>query len=141
MSKEIEYIEQRSQAIAKYSDKLRQAIKDIDTEMTPLFSDAGISIADDEFKYVDGWGNTYQLSILKATYGKYAGQWGIYLEDGQDVVWIGDASRAALKMAVKRIIPLLEKYSKVLEQKELEYESIADTAGKMAECIKDNHHV
>lgn len=141
MSKEIEYIKSRSQTIAKYSDKLRQSIKDIDCEMTPIFADAGISVSDDEFKYEDGWGNTYQLSILKATYGKYAGQWGIYLEDGQDVIWVGDASRAALKMVVMRIIPLLEKYSKVLEQKELEYESIANMAGKMAESVKDNHHV
>jgi RNase P subunit RPR2 len=66
MENEIKYIEQRSQAIAKYSDKLRQSIKDIDTEMTTLFADAGINVADDEFKYEDGWGNTYELAILKA---------------------------------------------------------------------------
>ena len=136
MSKEIEYIEQRSQAIAKYSDKLRQSIKDIDTEMTPLFADAGINVADHEFKYEDGWGNTYELAILKAIYGKYTGQWGIYLSNNQDVVWIGDASRAALKMAVKRIIPLLEKYSRVLEQNELEFKKIAEDVEKMADSIR-----
>ena len=135
MKTEIKYIEQRSQAIAKYSDKLRQSIKDIDTEMTPFFADAGISVADDEYKYVDGWRNTYELAILKAIYGKYAGQWGIYLSNDQDVIWIGDASRAAIKMAVKRIIPLLEKYSRILEQNELAFKQIAEDAKKMAECI------
>ena len=37
----LEYIKERSDNIAKYSDKLRQAIKDIDTEMTPYFKEAG----------------------------------------------------------------------------------------------------
>lgn len=136
MENEIKYIEQRSQAIAKYSNKLRQSIKDIDTEMTPLFADAGISVADDKFKYADGWGNTYELAIIKAIYGKYAGQWGVYLSNNQDVIWIGDASRAALKQAVPRIIPLLEKYSRVLAQNELEFKEIAETVETMADSIR-----
>ncbi len=135
MENEIKYIEQRSQAIAKHINKLRQSIKDIDTEMTPFFTDAGIRVADDKFKYADG-GNTYELAIMEAIYGKYAGQWGVYLSNNQDVIWIGDAPRAALKQAVPRIIPMLEKYSRVLAQNELEFKEIAETVETMADSIR-----
>ena len=132
----IKYIEERTQRIAKYSDKLRQSIKDIDTEMTPHFKDAGIIVFDDEFKHEDEY-DIYKLGIFKAKYGQYAGQWGIFLEGHQgEETWIGDASRKALKQAVKRIIPLLEKYSKILEQKEIEYKEIVEKAEAMAEAIK-----
>ena len=133
----IKYIKERTQGIAKYSDKLRQSIKDIDTEMTPYFKDAGIIVFDDEFKYEDEFQNIFQLGIFKAEYGQYAGHWGIFLEGGsREEMWIGDASRVALKQAIKRIIPLLEKYSKILEQNEIEYKEIAEKAEAMAEAIK-----
>ena len=136
MENEIKYIEQRSQAIAKYSDKLRQSIKAIDLVMTPDFEAAGVKVKDDEFVYKDANGTTYNLSITK----EYKGNWGIFLDGGyyEDMIWIGDASRAALKMAVKRIIPLLEKYSRVLEQNELKFKKIAEDAEKMAESIRGN---
>ena len=135
MNKEIEYIKERAQGIAKYSDKLRQSIKDIDTEMTPHFKDAGIIVFDDEFKYEDEY-DIYKLGIFKARYGEYAGMWGIFLEghNGEES-WIGDASRKALVQATSRIIPLLEKYSRVLAQKELEYKAIAEKAEAMAGAI------
>ena len=132
MSKEIEYIKSRSQTIAKYSDKLRQSIKSIDVALEDCFSAAGIDVS------------LQDLHITK----EYVRQsnnvcWGIFVYDAEcgHLVWIGEASRKVLKSSLENIILLLEKYSKVLEQKELEYESIANMAGKMAECIKDNHHV
>lgn len=133
----IKYIEERAQGIAKYSDKLRQAIKDIDTQMTPHFKDAGIFVFDDEFKYEDNYHNIFRLGIFKAEHGIYAGTWGIFIEgDNNDEIFIGDASRKALIQAVDRIIPLLEKYSKILEQKEIEYAGIAAKTEAMAESIK-----
>lgn len=135
MNKEIEYIKNRSQGIAKCSDKLRQAIKDIDTEMTPFFKDAGIIVFDDEFKYEDEYG-IYKIGIFKARYGEYAGMWGIFMEgpNGEEY-WIGDASRKALVQATSRIIPLLEKYSRILARKELEYKAIAEKAEAMTKAL------
>lgn len=134
MSEEIKYIESRAQGIAKYSDKLRASIKSIDEMFTPFFEDAGISVKDDEFEYTTRHGTKFNLAIAKS----YPGHWGIYLDNGyyEDMLWIGDASREALKMATKRILPLLEKYSKVLEQKEIEYKEIAEKTEAMVEAVK-----
>lgn len=131
----IKYIEERAQGIAKYSDKLRQAIKDIDENMTPRFEMAGIHVEDEQFEYEHPiTGNIYRLAITKT----YHEHWGIFLDNGyhEDEIWIGDASRKALIQAVDRIIPLLEKYSKILQQKEIEYLGIAAKAEAMAEAIK-----
>jgi hypothetical protein len=132
----IKYIKERSQGIAKYSDKLRDSIRQIDNEMSQYFKDAGITTTDDEFEYEDNYGNVFQLVICKTEYGQYAGQWGIYLSDGQEEIWVGDASRLALKQVVKRIIPLFEKYARDLEQFEVEYKEIADKTEAMTEAIK-----
>lgn len=130
----IKYIKDRAENISKYSDKLRESIIAIDGELTPFFETAGIIVIDDEFEYMDKHGTKYQLSISK----EYRGSWGIYLDNGyhEDLMFIGDAPRNALKMVVKRIIPLLEKYAKILEQNEVEYKDIAANAESMAKSIK-----
>ena len=130
----IEYIQTRAQGIAKYSDKLRQSIKDIDVELTPYFEEAGIIVFDDEFEYTNRHGTKFQLVVNKS----HKGEWGIYLDNGyqEDLLYIGDASRTALKQATPRIIPMLEKYAKILEQTETEYMGIAAKAESMSKSIK-----
>ena len=116
---------------------MRQSIKDIDIELTPYFKEAGLSIIDDKFRFTDEYDSTYQLGIFKANFGQHVGTWGIFLEgpNGEET-WIGEAPREAIIMALPRIIPLLEKYIGVLEQKEIEYRDIANVAEAMAETIK-----
>lgn len=143
MNKEIEYIKNRAQGIARYSDKLRDQLIKIDEIMTPAFKEAGITYTFPEIvvtKSDEYFGTVnYRLSARKgATKSGSEQYWGIFLRSDEDAigsVWIGDASRDALKAAIKHLVPFLTAYSRMLQEKLIEYHDIDQKVERMAQAI------
>ncbi len=144
MNKDIEYIKNRAQGIARYSNKLREELVKIDEIMTPAIKDAGVTYTSPEIvitRQDEYFGNVnYRLSTRKGT-TKASGNeqyWGIFLKSDEEVlgnVWIGDASRDAMKEIVKHLVPFLTAYSRTLEEKLVEYHDIEQKAERMAQAI------
>jgi hypothetical protein len=144
MNTEIEYIKNRAQGIARYSDKIREQLIKIDEIMTPAIKEAGIIYTFPEIVMTrnDNYFGTvnYRLSVRKGT-TKASGSeqyWGIFLKSDEEVIgstWVGDASRDALKEAVKYLVPFLTAYSKVLQEKLVEYHDIEQKTERMAQAI------
>lgn len=141
----IEYIQERSENIAAYSDKLRQAIRSIDDELEFSFALAGLEFVNRDrniFNFYEEFIDKdvkHFLAVKKGHCINPPNAWGIFLVASEDHIadeWIVSASRPKLKKAVPHLIEFLGMYAEVLKQKELEYEDIAKKAEAMAEAIK-----
>ena len=80
MNKEIEYIQNRAQGIARYSDKLRKTMTQIDEPLREGFKQAGIKHLDTEDifresvdQYIEKY---YRLKITKA-----ADDWKVWVDE------------------------------------------------------------
>ena len=139
----IDYIEERAENISNYSDKLREAVKQIDRATFKHFENAGFHFRDTEIIYSSGDGIwcekvNYFLAITKAP------EWGICVVNDLNEycsIWdtakpLEDEKRAVIKNAIKRLPEFLQNYSKYVEEKEREYKEIADVASEFMNVVK-----
>jgi len=135
----VKYIDERAKNISKYSDKLRNAMIDIDKAFTPALENAGISFVDSEdiHSYNDTHGKiSYRLKIVEV-----GDNWGIFVR--RDVPWeteyehlsFDSVKRVVLKSAAKRILTFLQAYGKYLREVEKEYQEISEKTEKMAIAV------
>ena len=141
MNTEIEYIKNRAQGIARYSDKLREQMSGIDKPFRDSFKAAGIMYSDSEQLFSDDIDymrtDFYRLKITKIE-----GVWGIWIRKTNNLVreeneWedFSTTKRGVLKAAAKRILPFLTAYSKVLAEKLNEYHDLTEKTERMAKAI------
>ncbi|HWQ19239.1 MAG TPA: hypothetical protein VN455_05620 [Methanotrichaceae archaeon] len=127
----VQYINERSENIVRYSDKLSEALNKIDDYFEVIGPKAGIKFNDPENFFEESKEQIgkiiYRLSVRK--------DWGLYaLSDCEyiDPVLIANASRAMKKAAVKRLPEFVALYAESLKKYEQEYEEISKKAAQMA---------
>jgi prefoldin subunit 5 len=133
----IEYINERSQNLVRYSDKLSQAIRAIDKYIEVVGPQAGIKFTDSEIFYEEKniyiFGDVkYRLSVRK--------DWGLYVVSNIDEApnhLLTESSRAIKKNAIIRLPEFLKLYAAELEKYEMEYRDISEKAEKMAEILSN----
>ena len=133
----IDYINERSQNLVRYSDKLSEAIRTIDKYIEAVGPQAGIKFTDSEVFYEEKniyiFGDVkYRLSIRK--------DWGIYVVSNIDEVpnrLLTESARAIKKNAIIRLPEFLKLYAAELEKYEREYRDISEKAEKMAEILSN----
>ena len=130
----IDYINERSQNLVRYSDKLSQAIRTVDKYIEVVGPQAGIYFTDPEpfdEENDDYFGNIkYRLSIRK--------DWGIYAVSNVEEMpnrLLTESARAIKKNAIIRLPEFLKLYAAELEKYEKEYLDISEKAERMVEII------
>ena len=130
----IEYINERSRNLVRYSNKLSEAIKTIDKYIETIGPKAGIFFTDPEPFWEERdeyWGNSnWRLSIRK--------DWGLYAVSNADEipnVLLIEGRRVLKKQAIIRLPEFLRLYADELEKLEKEYEDISRKANAMAEIL------
>lgn len=135
----ISYIMERAENIARYSDKLRKSMEDIDVAFTPALKKAGVQYKDTEdiHKANDDHGTiAYRLKITEI-----GSNWGIFIrkdvpyETEYTYLAFDSVGRIVLKASAKRILKFLEGYCIYLSEIEKEYQEISDKTEKMALSI------
>lgn len=133
LSTTIKYIEEKSGKISKYSDTLRDAVKQIDKALEPTFKEAGIKFEDKKCFYSD---ETHAYVLLIAKWHG-SGDLGImYKEvDYYNNEFIGDAPRVLVKSAIMRLPQFLADYATMLEETTEEYQESSELAVKLFNMI------
>lgn len=133
MKKEIEYIRNRAQGIARYSNKIRESVKKINNWITPISKEAGIKYTDEDPFFVEKLPEYTKKYYLRIT--KVEGWWGIWVKETNDLVPedieiynIDTVGRQILKASIKRLPTFLLGYSRVLAKT---LESYHDEANKI----------
>lgn len=135
------YLNERSQNIKRYSDKLSETLKDIDNILTPIIDEVKISFIDSERLSYDTdteYGLEEYFLVMKYDAFGPSGLTVKTVFDGETVnyKWIYDVSRYLQIKAVKRLPVFLEAYGNYLRKKELSYQEVSDMAENMLNVIR-----
>jgi len=133
----VRYINERSENLVHYSDKLSEALKSIDSYFEVIGPKVGFRFTDKEAFFEENHEYigkiSYHLSVRKE-WGLYAVSSAMEIEDK----CITDCSRFMKKEAVKRLPEFLRLYSLEVERLEGEYKDISEKAEKMAAILRKN---
>jgi hypothetical protein len=146
MKETVEYLEKKSENIGRYSDKMREAVKEIDRQLEEDFKQAGITFVDSKVvntTYTPLGSQDHKLCITKADVpgGNTVRAWGIFIADSEDEYlespsWIGHAGRDMLKAVIPRLPMFLKLYSEKLAEKASEYEEMSKIAEEMSNIVR-----
>jgi len=131
------YIEERSENIVRYSDKLSGALIAVDDYFEKIGPKAGIRFTDPEpfYSKVDeclGEKVNYRLSVRK--------DWGLYATPDNEyvgAVLVYESTRAIKKAAIKRLPEFIQLYADALKGFEDEYKEIAEKADAIAAIFEE----
>jgi hypothetical protein len=130
----VTYINERSANIVRYSDKLSEALIQIDKYFEAIGPKAGVKFTDSEDFYSENTQNegkiSYRLRVSK--------DWGLYAHSDCeyiDSINIRDASRAMKKAAIIRLPGFIQSYADALKKLELEYEDVSEKAAQIAAIL------
>lgn len=131
----VTYINERAANLVRYSDKLSEALNEIDDYFEEVGPKAGIKYNDPEpfyTEYKDQIGKiVWSLSIRK--------EWGLYAISDCEYInpeLIANSSRAMKKAAIKRLPEFMQLYADALKEWEAEFEEISEKAAQVAAILK-----
>jgi len=136
----VKYLEERAKRIAKYSDKLSDAIDKIDRFLEEVGETAGVKFIDTEVFYehkLPDYGETeeFRLAVAKRRLG-----WGLMVERKlgtySGLEYLIRKSRDVKKAAVKRLPAFLKAYAEALEQTEKEVKEFSEKAERIAQILE-----
>lgn len=133
----VQYIEERSKNLIRYSDKLSSALIAVDDYFERMGPKTGILLTDAEpfFSKIDeylGEKVSYRLAVRK--------NWGLYaMPDNEymDSIRVYEATRAMKKEAIKRFPVFFQKYADAVATFEAEYKEIAEKAEAIAAIFEE----
>jgi hypothetical protein len=142
----VKHVAERSLNIVRFSDKLSESITKIDDYITQIARNNGVVFEGDVFLTTgDNPDNIthYSLGIKKLYVGDQFQQakfdWGIVVIShdgyGDSGKFLFKASRQIKTIAVRHIPQFLQAYAKFLQEKELEFKEVSETAERMANAI------
>lgn len=136
----VKYLEERAKNIAKYSDKLRDAVRKVDMYVEGVGKATGVEFLDTEpmMAYTDSGAQVEVRLAVK----KRNGVWGIAVLERVEWessfyfrCWLSHACREILKAAVKRLPTFIKLYADELEKQEKEIRDFAEKAEKIASML------
>ena len=149
MTETMKYITERSENLARFSDKLSRAIESIELYFEKIAPVAGVRFSSKLIFYEDPedeYNRFYCLAILNEGYKG----WGLKVLtfdcDETQAMWTRcrqprDESRRVKKEIIKALPGFMAEYAEALKKYEKEYQDISDKAEKMVEVLKTEEEV
>jgi len=135
MAEVVSYLEERASNISRYSDKLSEALREIDTYFEKVGPKVGIRFIDSEPFYEETNPNEGKISY----YLMVAKDWGLYAKSNCEYIdskLIAHASRAMKKAAVVRLPEFMKLYAEAARKTESEFEDVSKKATQIAAIMQ-----
>lgn len=140
----LSYIKERSENIQKYSDKLTEALQEIDKVITDVIDTAKMSYRDDAY-LLSVEGHEYRTTYyLKAGYSSEnaSGLKIVKITDCEyvptEAEWIFEAPKSLQRAAIKRLPAFMDIYAKKLEEKEKNCKECAELANSILMLLRQS---